>query len=160
MATPTELAALALQWSQVIQTYMEIEHSTRLEVVPKGDAGSIASLLANWSQAIPNTYPEPTEAQLLSALATVEAAIATQDAIEIVEANAEAQIVAIPNFAHWTEAQFLAWIDANISNTQIDAIANLADAKVFMEKQTVAFTALMRMVVGLRNKVFPNLESS
>jgi hypothetical protein len=161
MATQNEIDRLTLRWSMVIQQYMETEHSARLDTVPpKGELTSVATLLANWEQAIPNTYAAPNETQLLAALAVVEAGIASQNAIDAVEAGATAQAAAIPNFATWTEAEMLAWSEANIGDTPIDSITNLAEAQALMKKQAVAFNALIRFTAAFRNKLFPNLEGS
>jgi hypothetical protein len=76
-----------------------------------------------------------------------------------VKAGAITQASAIPSFAHWTEQDGLDWIDANIGNGEIAAVANLADAKALMTKQAVAFRALWRLAVALRNETWPNLEN-
>jgi hypothetical protein len=51
----------------------------------------------------------------------------------------------IPGWATWTEAEATAWIDANV--------IDLASAKA-------ALTAMARLIVALRNKAWPGLESS
>jgi hypothetical protein len=76
-----------------------------------------------------------------------------------VQAGAFDQVAAVPGFARWTEQEGLDWIDANIGNGEIAAVANLADAKALMTKQAVAFRALWRLAVALRNETWPNLEN-
>lgn len=156
MATQEEIQELALNWSLVITT---IPGYSDIGFVPKGDPDTLTTLLANWSQA-PVGYDEPTEAQLLTALAVVKAGIADEEAVQAVENGAESQAAGIPNFATWTEAQMTAWIDANIGDTPIDAITNLAEAKALMKKQATAFTALARFTVAFRNKLFPKLQDT
>lgn len=77
-----------------------------------------------------------------------------------VKAGAEAQVSGVPGFATWTEQQGLDWIDANIGDTPIDAITNLAEAKALMKKQATAFAALWRFAVAFRNQIFPNLQDN
>jgi hypothetical protein len=155
-----QLQALTQNWSLVVQAHMEAVHSTRLDFVPKGDPDSLTTLLANWGQAIPNTYPVPTEAQLLNALSIVEAEIAADEMVQSVQSGAEAQAAAIPGFATWTESEGLTWIDDNIGNGAIAAVTNLAEAKDLMVKQAVAFRALWRVSKALLNHTWPNLEGS
>jgi len=57
--------------------------------------------------------------------------------------SAETDIENIPGWASWTEAQAVAWIEANVTD--------LASAKA-------ALTAMARLLVALRNKQFPELE--
>lgn len=156
MATVEEIQKLALNWSLIVKRIPGYE---AMEFVPKGNPDTLTTLLANWNQAPPG-YAEPTETQLLDALALVEADIATEAAIDAVEAGAATQAANIPNFATWTEAEMLAWSDANIGDTPIDAITNLAEAQALMKKQAVAFNALIRFTAAFRNKLFPNLEGS
>lgn len=145
MATQQELRELAENWNLVIQVHCEAVHSARLDTVPKGEPGSLASLLANWGQAIPNIYPEPTEAQLLTALATVNADIAADATLDARQAGAKAQAQAIPNWATWTEAQVIDYITTNVTD--------LASAKTVL-------IAMGRMLVALRNQQWPDLEGS
>lgn len=74
-----------------------------------------------------------------------------------VEAGAKTQAASIPNWATWTEAQALAWHDANIGNA-IAPIANLADAKAVLAQVAAENRALVRMVLALRNKTFSDLQ--
>ena len=68
MATAEEIQAIALNWSLVVTSIPGYEG---IGFVPKGAPDTLPTLLANWSQA-PIGYDEPTEAQLLTALAVVE----------------------------------------------------------------------------------------
>jgi hypothetical protein len=156
MATVQEIAEIALNWSIIIRAIPGYED---LEFAPKGDPDSIATLLANWTQA-PAGYDVPTEAQLLTALAVVEAQIVATDATEAVQIGAETQAAAIPGFAHWTEQEGLDWIDENIGNGAIAAVTNLAEAKALMIKQAIAFRALWRVSKAFLNHTWPNLEGS
>ena len=142
MATQNELNQIALNWSPIIQAYTETEHSARLDTVPpKGDLESIETLVTHWEQAIPNTYPAPTEAQLLSALAVVQKIVTDQESVVAIETNAAADFASIPNWADWTPAEAEAWIDANVTD--------LASAKVALGKMAYA-------IMVLADKVFPN----
>jgi hypothetical protein len=60
-----------------------------------------------------------------------------------VENNALTQASNIPGWTSWTEEQTTDWIDDNV--------VDLASAKT-------ALRAMARMMIALRNKVFPNLQ--
>jgi hypothetical protein len=119
-------------------------------------AGSYAELVETWQDA----QPVPSDAALIAAFAEWEAEQIIIAAQALIQAGAEAQAAAIPGFATWTEAEGLIWIDDNIGNGAIDAITNLAEAKVLMVKQAVAFRALWRVSKALLNHTWPNLEGS
>lgn len=70
--------------------------------------------------------------------------------------NAEAQAAAIPQWASWTEAQALDWHNTNIT-TQLP-VANLTAANTVLQKLDAENRALIRMVLALRNKIWPNLQ--
>ncbi len=77
-----------------------------------------------------------------------------------IQSEAEAQAKNVPGFASWTEQQGLDWIEANIGDTPIDTITNLAEAKALMKKQATAITALWRFTVAFRNKIYPHLQDT
>ena len=156
MATAEEIKAIALNWSLVVTSIPGYEG---IGFVPKGAPDTLPTLLANWSQA-PIGYDEPTEAQLLTALAVVEGSIADEEAVQAVENGAESQAAGIPNFATWTEAEMLTWVDDNVGDTPIDAITNLAEAKALMKKQATFMRASARFTAAFRNKLFPKLQDS
>ena len=64
---------------------------------------------------------------------------------------ARADIGNIPSWSIWTQAQFLSWYNANISPTQINAEASLADAKVVQLAMSVELKALGQMVIAQRD---------
>jgi hypothetical protein len=78
---------------------------------------------------------------------------------EQVEADSYTDIVAIPGWAHWDEETVLTWIDDHTSATQVNAIANLEQAKIVLNDMATQLRALSRLCVALRNKVYPNLET-
>jgi hypothetical protein len=59
--------------------------------------------------------------------------------------QADETAASIPNWATWTEAQALAWFDANVTD---------AETAIQVER------ALVRMALAMRNKLWPNLEGS
>lgn len=71
---------------------------------------------------------------------------------------AQVNAKAVPGWASWDEAQFLSWFGSNLSDAQVDAVANLADAKVMLKKQNAAIRAMGRLLIALRDRVFPDLE--
>ena len=70
---------------------------------------------------------------------------------------AESNAKAVPGWATWDEAQFLDWFGSNLSDAQVDAVANLADAKVMLKKQNAGIRAMGRLLIALRDRVFPTL---
>lgn len=65
--------------------------------------------------------------------------------------QADTDIRNIPSWATWTQAEFLSWYNANISPTQINAEASLADAKVVQLAMSAELKALGQMVIAQRD---------
>lgn len=63
----------------------------------------------------------------------------------------------IPGWATWDESQLQAWYNANLSNAQVDGVANLVDAKAMLKKQNAAILAMARMLLAVRNQTWPQL---
>ena len=92
--------------------------------------------------------------------ATAQAVVDQHDGIDTKQQNylsAETNAKNIPSWSTWSEADALSWIDSHISNTQIDAIGSLADAKVVMKDQSQVMRAMVRMMIALRNRNFPGI---
>ena len=90
----------------------------------------------------------------------VQAVVDAHDGVDTASQRAEAaddDLRAIPGWATWTEAQALAWWTTNLADTQVDAVANLADAKALMKKQNAAIKSMARMLIAMRNRMFPQL---
>lgn len=62
-------------------------------------------------------------------------------------------IANIPNWATWTQAQFLTWYNTNVSPTQINAEASLADAKVVQLAMSAELKALGQMAIAQRDVI-------
>lgn len=58
---------------------------------------------------------------------------------------------AIPNWATWAQADWDTYFNANLANSNVTAIANLADAKVMLAKQNAVINALAKMVIAVRD---------
>jgi hypothetical protein len=63
----------------------------------------------------------------------------------------------VPSWSAWSEADALDWWNANLSDTQTDAIANLTDAKAILKKQNAALKAMARMLIAMRDRLWPTL---
>lgn len=70
---------------------------------------------------------------------------------------AKTTAAAIPAWAAFTEAQALAWLDAHVSSTQVNAITTLAEAKAVLADMATLNRALVRLVVALRDHAWPEL---
>lgn len=64
---------------------------------------------------------------------------------------------AIPSWATWAQTDWTTYYTANISATQINAIATLADAKAMLNKMSGIINNIVKLEIALRNKVFPDL---
>lgn len=73
-----------------------------------------------------------------------------------VEIDAITQAASIPNWATWDETTALNWFDTNIAGSL--PVANLAGANAVLEDMATLQRNLVRMVIALRNKSFPNLQ--
>jgi ribosomal protein L10 len=80
------------------------------------------------------------------------------EAIQTVENNAKAQAQNIPAWASWTESEALNWHDTNIAAKL--PVASLTEANVLLTVLETENRALVRMVIALRNKIFPDLEGN
>lgn len=103
---------------------------------------------------------DPTQEQAARAL------VAAYDPGELVQFKArclarltDARITAksIPNWATWSQQDWAAWRDANVSATQINAIGSLADAKAMLNKLAVVLDSLAQMEIALRDQIWPDL---
>jgi len=75
---------------------------------------------------------------------------------EEVEAGAQSQASSIPGWATWDEATALAWFDTNIGDNL--PVANLSEANAVLSDMATLQRNLVRLVIALRNKNFPNLQ--
>jgi len=97
------------------------------------------------------------------------------DLVQLIEAGAETQASAIPGWAHWIEAEALAWFTENITDPLVTvpnvdglsvdvyrANAQAIDAQWqdIITAQAAAIRGLARMVLAMRNRLWPNLEGS
>lgn len=73
------------------------------------------------------------------------------------ESAAKITAKAIPNWATWTQQDWATWRDANVSVTQINAVASLADAKVIMNKMATVLDSLAKMEIALRDQNWPDI---
>ena len=104
--------------------------------------------------------PIPTDNELIAAYAEWEVEQIAVSEIEAVHAGAETIAANIPDFATWTEQEGRDWIATNIGDTPIDAITNLAEAKLLMKKQAVAVDALWRVAKAFLNDTWPHLQDN
>lgn len=79
------------------------------------------------------------------------------DPIQQRNTAAESNIRNVPGWATWTEAQALDWWNTNLSDAQADAIVNLADAKAMLKKQNAALKSMARMLIAMRDRLFPGM---
>lgn len=92
-----------------------------------------------------NISAKPSEGELDDAYTRWQAAQVILDAQDAVQVGAKVQASSIPVWAGYTEAEALAYIDANV--------IDLASAIIVIK-------ALTRMVIALRNERWPDLEGN
>ena len=92
-----------------------------------------------------NTIVTPLEADLTDAYTRWQAAQVIRDGQDALQASAKAQAQAIPDWATWTEAETLAYIDANVTD---------------LTSATVVLRAMAQMLIALRNERWPDLQGS
>jgi len=129
-------------------------------VLPSGERSGYENLdNVQWTH---ESIPEPTEQQLIIVydnwLAEYQQEMAVVEQVKAVEEGAKTKASAIPNWASWTEVEALNWHDTNIQNAL--PVANLTEANTVIQKLETENRALLRMVLALRNKVFPDLEGN
>jgi hypothetical protein len=73
------------------------------------------------------------------------ATIAAYNTLIAIQTGAETAVLSIPNWAHWTEAETLSYIDTNV--------VDLASAKIVLR-------AMARLLIALRNETWPNLQET
>lgn len=92
--------------------------------------------------------------------ATAQTVIDAHNGVDTIDQRYQAAKVTaknIPNWATWTQADWTNWFNANISATQVSAIASLADAKVVLGKMATVLDSLAKMEIALRDQVWPDL---
>jgi hypothetical protein len=71
--------------------------------------------------------------------------------------DARATAKNIPSWATWSQSDWAAWRDSNISATQINAIANLTEAKAMLNKMSTVIDSLAKMEIAMRDQIWPDL---
>jgi hypothetical protein len=109
---------------------------------------------------LPGVHMTVEQTQLLSDICyehlhPLEYAVMVRVRNRLTEAKVTAK--AVPNWATWTQMQWAAYRDANVSSTQINAITSLADAKAMLNKMAVVLDSLAKMEIALRDQVWPDL---
>lgn len=164
--TPLTDVTLTAQEEQTILNTLIVPWSLVFEVIApgssrylsyRGNFGDDPEDLAHWRW-LGEPENEPDTATLLAAFAAfapqfeadnLEAArVAKWKALVDNEVNADVQ--AIPAWFSWTEEQALTWIDTNLA-PELSASA---------PKTLVAVTSLARMLIAIRNQLWPHFEGS
>lgn len=64
----------------------------------------------------------------------------------------------IPSWATWTQAEWQTFFAANLSDTEADLVTSLAAARVMIKRQNTVINALAKMVMAVRDQVWPDLS--
>lgn len=63
----------------------------------------------------------------------------------------------IPNWATWTQAEWTAFFDTNLSDAQAELVTNITTAKVMIKRQNEVINAMAKMLMALRDETWPDL---
>jgi len=75
------------------------------------------------------------------------------------KANALITARSIPNYALWTQSEWITYFNANLSDTETDKVTSLATARVMMKRQNQVIQNLTKLVLALRDETWPNLPN-
>lgn len=85
-----------------------------------------------------------------------ETVLTEEQQAEDLQADTVNQVSAIPNWASWDETTALNWHDTNIAANL--PVANLTEANAVLADLETENRALVRMVIAMRNKLWPHLQ--
>jgi len=71
--------------------------------------------------------------------------------------QARITVAAIPSWATWTQADWQTYFNANLSDAEVDKVATIAQARVALKRQNLVILNLVKMVLALRDKNWPDL---
>lgn len=71
--------------------------------------------------------------------------------------NAASIAKAIPTWATWTQAEWLAYFDLNLSDVDADQVTSFAAARIMIKRQNLVILNLVKMLLALRDETWPDL---
>lgn len=86
-------------------------------------------------------------------------AMSEAEKIKHVETSSKDAAKNVPGWATWTVDEALTWFDDNLSDAQIDALTDLAGAKVALKRIVAENRAMAQMLLAIRDKIWPDLSS-
>lgn len=63
----------------------------------------------------------------------------------------------IPNWATWTQNDWTAHFDANLSDAQADLVTSFPTARVMIKRQNLVIQNLVRLIIAMRDEIWPDL---
>lgn len=64
---------------------------------------------------------------------------------------------AIPSWATWTQADWDAYFNANLSTAQVNVVSTTAQIRAMMNKQNLIIQNLVKLVIAMRDDTWPDL---
>lgn len=64
---------------------------------------------------------------------------------------------AIPNWATWTQQEWTTYFNSNLSDSEADLVTSIAAARVMFKRQNLVINNLTKMVLALRDQIWPDL---
>ena len=66
----------------------------------------------------------------------------------------------IPAWATWTQDDWMAYFNANLSDSEADLVTSLATARVMIKRQNLVIKNLVKMVIAIRDAVWSDLPDN
>lgn len=66
---------------------------------------------------------------------------------------------AIPNWATWTQAEWTTYFNANLADSEADLVTTLSAARVMIKRQNLVINNLVKLVIAIRDQVWPDLPN-
>jgi len=79
------------------------------------------------------------------------------DPVAIRHAAAKSVADAIPSWSTWTQAEWANYFSANLSDAEADLVTSIAAARVMIKRQNLVINNLVKLVIALRDQVWPDL---
>lgn len=63
----------------------------------------------------------------------------------------------IPQWATWTQEDWMTYFNANLSDSEADLVTSLAAARVMIKRQNLVIKNLVKMVIAMRDTIWSDL---
>jgi hypothetical protein len=85
---------------------------------------------------------------------------ARKDSIDAKRQNSKLVAMNIPAWSTWTQEEWQTYFGKNLNDTEVDKVTTIAFARVMMKRQNLVIENLVKMVLALRDRQWPDLSLS